>query len=240
MAELPIAVGLGEPWRVVTHIFYQQTIHSHPLLAGQSSFVPPTYVELINALDNPPDVTPTDIGLLQSMDVRYLVLNNPSYKRSHWARIVATMPTYSPVTRAASFGDMYNGDDVYTLAPLTPDQWLQLSATPPAQLSVAAPFSLTLTIRNSYTYPLLSRLRPQLQMEAGWEPVPGAGGAAGEATNWQHLSLDLPLALEPGLTTHQVPLLAPATAGRYRLRLRLPWSLPHYRLDGGSEVMVER
>ncbi len=226
LADFPIAIGLRDPLRTTTRMYYQGA-HGHPLLNGYSSFIPPTYSEIARALDSNVEVTPQDIGILQSMDVRYLVFNRPAYKRSHWQRLQARLAGYAEARLITDYGDEFGGDALYILAPLPDAARLRLSGALPSRLAPGPTVPLTITITNAYTYPLLTRLQPRLALEAAW--VRAGGGAAPPAGAWPlRCEVDLPLVLPQGTHTFATGL-PPPPAGRWALHLRLAGPAPHYQ-----------
>ncbi len=224
LADFPIAIGLRDPLRTTARMYYQGA-HGHPLLNGYSSFIPPTYSEIAHALDSTADVTPQDIGILQSLDVRYMVFNSPSYKRSHWQRIQTRLAAIAEARLITDNGDEFGGDALYTLAPLPDAARLRLAGALPPHLAPGPTVPLTVTITNIYTYPLLTRLQPRLALEAAWAQA----GDPPPAGTWPlRCDLDLPLALPQGAHTFTTRVPAPP-AGRWALHLRLAEPAPHYQ-----------
>jgi hypothetical protein len=225
LAEFPAIAGLRDPTRTTTRMYYQGS-HGHPLLNGYSSFIPPTYSEIVHQLDQDVAVTPQDIGVLQSMDVRYVLFNRPAYKKAHWQRIMRDMTGYPEARLIAQYGDEFHGDALYRLAPLPAAARLRLSGALPPRLPPGATVPLTVTISNSYRYALLTRLQPRLALEAAWVRTTGPDVAPPAAWPLRG-EVDLPLVLPPGTQTFTTGLPAPA-AGRWTLYLRLVAPAPAY------------
>jgi hypothetical protein len=226
LAEFPVIAGLRDPTRTTTRMYYQGS-HGHPLLNGYSSFIPPTYSEIVHQLDQDVAVTPQDIGVLQSMDVRYVLFNRPAYKKAHWQRIMRDMTGYPEARLIAQYGDEFHGDALYRLAPLPAAARLRLSGALPPRLPPGATVPLTVTISNSYRYALLTRLQPRLALEAAWVRTIGPDAAPPAAWPLRG-EVDLPLVLPPGTQTFTTGLPAPA-AGRWTLYLRLVAPAPAYQ-----------
>ncbi len=161
LIELPVGPGLRDA-TVEGRRMYYQSWHNHPLVNGYSSFRPPTYVEMLTALDRQYSLfTAAQLGTLQSLDVRYLVFHESSYKKAAWSQLAATLnssPHLHPVGRfrAGPHGDDY----LYALDPRPAEVRLQVTLDP------TAAGATQVTFRNPYTYPLLSRLRPTLDLTA--------------------------------------------------------------------------
>jgi MYXO-CTERM domain-containing protein len=239
VAELPIAVGLRDPARTTLRMFYQGA-HQHPLINGYSSFIPPTYSEIALALDHEVALTPGDIGILQSLEVRYLIFDRLAYKRSHWRQIMDSLPDYPPVQDVRQFGNEFNGSAAVTLAPLTDADHLRLDAALPSEAAAGATIPLTITLTNAYTYPLLTRLQPQLALAAEWEPVDGASVPAGASTSRSLIAT--PLTLDAGRHTFVTAIVVPGDRHtqprRYRLRLGVIRPAPMYRLSAEPLVTI--
>ena len=226
LAEFPVIAGLRDPTRTTTRM-YDQGSHGHPLLNGYSSFIPPAYSQIVHLLDQDVAVTPQDIGVLQSLDVRYILFNRPAYKKAHWQQIMRDMTGYPEARLIAQYGDEFHGDALYRLAPLPAAAHLRLSGALPPRLLPGPMVPLTVTISNGYRYALLTRLQPRLALEAAWGRVTGAG-AAPPAVWPLRGEVDLPLVLPPGTHTFATTIPAPP-AGRYVLYLRVVPPAPAYQ-----------
>jgi hypothetical protein len=228
VVEFPLAAGLQDPSRTGLTMFYQ-TIHQHPLVNGYSSFLPPGYTDLVRQLDEDVAITPADIGILQSLDVRYIVFDRPAYKTSHWALIQDNLRGFPEAHRAGEWGDEFAGSMVYTLDPLPPAADLTLTATLPAQAAPGATVPLTITLTHTYRYPLLTRLQPQLSLAGVWSLLddgPDNGPPPGASVR---LALTPPLVLAPGTYTLTTGISAPAQPGHYQFEVRAVGPLPHYQ-----------
>jgi hypothetical protein len=217
LADFPVIAGLRDPTRATTRMYYQGS-HGHPLLNGYSSFIPPTYAEIAHQLDDDVAILPQDIGLLQSLDVRYLVFHRPAYKKAHWQRIQTDLAQYPEVGRVLAYGDEFNGDGLYSLAPLPAAAHLRLSGALPSPLPADPTVPLTVTITNGYRYPLLTRLQPRLALEATWVPAPPDAGSP--AAGPLRCEVDVPLLLPQGTYSFTARLPRPPS-GHHVLHLRV-------------------
>ena len=159
LIEMPVGVGLRDA-TVEGRRMYFQGWHDHPLVNGYSSFRPPTYVEMLTALDRQySQFTPAQVGTLQSLDVRYLLFHQAGYKKRAWTQLLATLDGSPVLHRVARFPAGPHGDDyLYALEPRPADVRLMVTLGP------VAGDHTTVTFHNPYTYPLLARLRPTLDL----------------------------------------------------------------------------
>jgi hypothetical protein len=187
LVEMPASAGLRDPTVDSTHMYYQ-TWHGHPLVNGYSSFRPPTYGEIVTKLDGHYNGFQAEqVGILQSLGVRYILFHSASYKTRAWRKIEHDLRQFPQVHVIGAFPSGAFGDDhLYWIEPLPPGTGLHLYMTS----SLTNPSVLVVRITNSYTYPLLSRLRPTLDLA-------GPDG--------QSLSIATPLTAPAGTSTFRVP-----------------------------------
>ena len=197
LIEMPVGLGLRDPTVETTHMYYQ-TWHGHPLVSGYSGFRPATYTEIFTFIDSQyADFTAEQLGLLQSLDVRYVLYHAANYKTSAWARVQAGLARFPQVREVGHFPSGTYGDDyLYALDPRPASATLQITATPGETAD-----SLTVHITNPYTYPLLSRLRPTLDLST---------------PDGRRIAVPTPLLLAPGehrfaVALHGPPLALPVT-----------------------------
>jgi hypothetical protein len=187
LVEMPASLGLSDPTVDSTHMYYQ-TWHGHPLVNGYSSFRPPTYEEIVAKLDGQHNSFQAEqLGILQSLGVRYVLFHAANYKERAWTKIEHDLRQLPQVHEIGAFPSGTFGDDhLYWIEPLPPGAGLRLYMGP----SPTNPSALVVQVTNPYMYPLLSRLRPTLDLE-------GPDG--------QSLSIATPLALPGGISTFRVP-----------------------------------
>jgi len=185
LIELPVGLGLRDP-TVEGRRMYLQGWHGHPLVNGYSSFRPPTYVEMLTALDRQySQFTPAQVGTLQSLDVRYLLFHTAAYKKSAWEQLLTTLDGSPALARVGRFPAGPYGDDyLYALAARPADVRLALALGP------AAGGATAVTFHNPYAYPLLARLRPTLDLAR---------------RDGSQLAIPAPLLIAPGTYTMTVP-----------------------------------
>ncbi|MDQ3929738.1 MAG: hypothetical protein M3328_11415, partial [Chloroflexota bacterium] len=177
LVEMPIFVGIEDPLRTTVRLYYQG-IHRHPLFNGHGSFLPPTYREIAEQLDREVQLTPVDMGILQSLDTTYVMFDQWAYKTRDWQRLTQSIKAYPEARLEGQFGE----DAIYTLAPLAPDAQLRLGWRVQESIEPGATVPITVTVTNVYAYPLLARLEPALVLNARWLPVDDNGDAAGAAS----------------------------------------------------------
>jgi hypothetical protein len=256
-------------------IMYYQKIHRHPLINGLSSYQPEMFSEIMLRLDiaeNPLggyDFTPAQIGMLQTLEVRYMVFNELAYKAAHWQRIRDSLAKYSEV----SYVGKYDLHQIYMLSPLPADAQLRLGWRVPATMTVGASVPITVSVVNPYSSLLLARLQPSLGLVANWQRREGAGqpssqGTAvnqSEAGSWKpsgalfparsieynsllnipsvgrtELALDTELLVAQGAHLFEVEIKAPPEPGEYLLQIFPKWRLPAYKIAPPIAVTVAR
>jgi hypothetical protein len=252
LVELPILQGLKDPTLSYMRMYYQ-AVHNHPLLNGHSSFVPPTYPELALFLDSHgPEVRREHIGVLQSLEVRYMLFSQWAYKQRHWEAIMGSLQTYPEVNSIGQFGE----DALFELAPLGEDAQMRLGWRLPTSMPAGATLPITVTLTNVYGYPLLGRLHSTLPLEVRWQrAAPRLGGASmlqgsvlpinlRGAAQWAALQTeqaslaDVPMLLEQGAHLFSLDVTTPTELGDYQFELRPTWPLPRYRPAPPAEVTI--
>jgi hypothetical protein len=193
LAEFPVGVGLRDPTVESTHMYYQ-TWHGHPLLGGYSGFRPPTYVEIFSALDaDYSTFNAEQLGILQSLDVRYLLYHEANYKRAAWTQIQAALQKFPQVHEVGAFDSgTFGADHLYALDPRPAGVTLQVAVRPAAPAEDAGTVAVQIT--NPYPYPLLIRLRPTLDLALG---------------DGRRLAVPTPLTQPPGTATFTATLAGP-------------------------------
>ena len=218
LIEMPVGLGLRDPTVETRHMYYQ-TWHGHPLVNGYSGFRPATYTEMFTFIDSQyADFTAEQLGLLQSLDVRYILYHTANYKNSAWNRVRTGLARFPQVHEVGHFPSGTYGDDyLYALDPRPPQAALQITATPGAAAN-----SLTVHITNPYTYPLLSRLRPTLDLTT---------------PDGRQVAVPTPLLLAPGDHTFAVALPGPPPVQPTALQPVVPFPSS---LQGAAAVGMAR
>ena len=221
VAEMPVIVDATQDY---TRMYYQG-VHGHALMNGHSSFVPPVYNEIGIALDEPQEIGPPGIGILQSLEVRYVLVYKWAYESDRLSTLTASLGAFPEVKLAGDFVDDY----AFVLDPLPDGARLKLGWRLPPEIPLGASTPITVTITNPYKYPLLTRLQQRLELEAQW--------SAGEVVK---VDLDVPLTVEQGAHLYAATIIAPGTAGEYHFRMRPALPVPRYVVDEDSVVSVGR
>jgi hypothetical protein len=148
------------------------------------------------------EFTPEQLGLLQSLDVRYAVYHRADYKRRAWDQVAAGLARYPEVHAAGEFeSGRHAGDHLFLLEPRPREARLRLT------LATVDGRRGTLRITNPYHYPLLARLRPTLDLQTE------DGGLLTVAT---------PLLIPPGSQTFSAVVSGPAPRPDAALRPLAP------------------
>jgi hypothetical protein len=256
-------------------IMYYQKIHRHPLINGLSSYQPEMFRDIMLKLDIAEDplagfdFTPAQIGMLQTLEVRYMVFNELAYKAAHWQRIRESLEKYSEV----SYVGKYDLHQIYMLSPLPGDARLRLRWRVPPTMTVGVSVPVTVSVVNPYSSLLLTRLQPLLGLVVNWQRKGDAAqpssqdspAGASEAGSWKppgaifpvqsiqfssllntpfatrtELPIDTELLVAQGAHLFQVEITAPPEPGEYLLRIFPKWRLPAYKIAPPTEVTVGR
>mgnify|MGYP001052817627 FL=1 len=210
--ELP-ANGLWTDVTETTRQIYYSTRHWQPIVAGYTSFLPDRYVRLMSGLhdDNPETPSRIDtrnVGVLQDIGVRYLVVHHRDAPGYDWQAAVAAADRVPDLERVGEFGRA----TVYLVRPALrePVQY-RLSAPPTALPDATLPAVLT-AINPNRNRAVTTLDRPGTA-EAVWTD-PG-GRVVKEVT----IPLNLPVVIDRDDHQVLVAVPTPAQPGRYHLRL---------------------
>ena len=212
--ELPAnGLLLDEP-RTIRQM-YHSTRHWHPLVAGYTSYYPAGYLEFLLTFHGGPEalrerrdiseVSAANVGLLQDIGVRYVVLHRVG--PYDWRRALAEAERLPQLTRLVEVGDAI----VYEL---DPGQRIPLAfaLATPRRAAAGGQVVAAVVARND---------NPTSVVRLGDVP-PGVRfawrDARGEVAEWGEVPVAVPV-VEPGSTTLPVALAAPAVPGEYRLEL---------------------
>jgi hypothetical protein len=214
--ELP-ANGLWANIGWTTRQIYDSTRHWQPIVAAYTSFLPQRYVDFLIALHGGTTraslVTADNVGLLQDIGIRYVVIHQqPGYDWQAAIDIANRLP------ELRSVGDI--GDArAYVLDPgqRLPVRY-RLGA--PGRAQAGQPVVGSLAVINDNPNLALTTLdRPP-------SPVAVWLDEGGQEISRTTIPLTLPVRATPGMATWSLQLVAPTTAGRYRLRLSLEGLAP--------------
>ncbi len=109
--ELPLEMSAGEANREQLRQYWS-TLHWQPRVNGSSDIAPRAYGALRRDLELFPDAR--TLGILQALDVRYVIVHRAQYPRAGWDTLAARYAPYGTTLQLrATFGD----DLAYALQP---------------------------------------------------------------------------------------------------------------------------
>ncbi|HET8627378.1 MAG TPA: hypothetical protein VFL91_08160 [Thermomicrobiales bacterium] len=246
--EFPVSLEGAD----LSRAMYLSTLDWKPLVQGYSGFAPRSYGDALSYFTG--DLTRLDgtvahrvsyvnagnVGVLQDLGVRYLVLHREGYKREDWPSVLARLEGTGVANRAADFGDTV----IYELAPpraRTAQPLVTLNA--PALATPQTFWEPALVVRNpSGSLALLSITRP-LTLRATWRDD------AGRVVRRDTFPLNLPAIIPAGdllCTVRLCPAASGVSVAQERPAansLRLYPSRPgHYtvQLDLSGDVTLSR
>jgi hypothetical protein len=200
--EFPV-VELHRGERPVTLAMYWSTLHWKPLVQGYSGFAPPSLEIIQNTFigdmkrpngtvaEHVSFVTKDNIGVMQDLGVRYIVLHQFRYKREDWPIVLSYLEETGVVERAGQFGETM----VYRLQPREGQAELQRANLAIFAPTVATPgqfWEPTVVARNGTNGLSVLSFRRQLELVTTWRD--GSGRQVRRDTH----RLNLPDLLPPG------------------------------------------
>jgi len=182
-------------------MMYWSTLHWKPIIGGYSGFVPRAHDELIQSFSGDlkrPDGTiaqdvsypnANNIGLLQTLGVRYIIVHQYGYKREDWDTIIAQLETSGAVEKAGDFGEAA----IYLLNPApAPPPPIKIDFYAPS-LAIAGDFwEPAFVVRNSSSHQELFFTDRPLTLTTTWRD------GAGKVVRSDSLPLVLPAVLPAG------------------------------------------
>jgi hypothetical protein len=221
LIEFP-ADGLFDPNSVAPNGLFQSirsmylsTCHWDPIVAGYSSYIPPGYLELLLAFrgneSGPSMVTVENVGLLQQLGIRWVVIHHAD--GYDWRAAVASADSLTSLRRVADIGES-------TVFEVTPSL---VGVEPPPDGTFALPGEAT----SGAEYPALVRFNtPGDTMLLGWLNRRGKVrvewiDSSGTTVVVESASLPYPVVLAPGDTYRGAVVRAPDAAGTYTVRATL-------------------
>jgi hypothetical protein len=180
---------------------YWSTYHWKPIVGGYSGFVPRAHDELVQSFTSDlkrPDGSVAEavsypqagnIGVLQTLGVRYIVLHRYGYKREDLETIVSQLEATGAVEQAGDFGEAV----VYLLNP---------ARTPPAPIDIDL-YAPALVVAGQFWEPAFVARNPSAQQELFFIDRPLTltttwRDAGGKTVRTDTLPLSLPAVLPPG------------------------------------------
>ena len=210
--ELP-ANGLFTNVLWTTQQIYYSTRYWDPIIAAYTSFVPQRDVQLLVAINggakNTTLVTPANIGFLQDLGVRYVIVQH--WQGYDWQFALAEAAKVPELTRVGDFGNA----TVFTIksskrAPVV----YQLRA--PNVANAGQPVVADFATRNDNPTAAVNWLKADPTVTATWRTT------SGKLISTTRLPVHLDVTANPGLTLQPLMLSAPPTAGTYNLALSCP------------------
>ncbi|MFN8517551.1 MAG: hypothetical protein U0232_33390, partial [Thermomicrobiales bacterium] len=200
--EFPV-IELGQGERPVTLAMYWSTLHWKPLVQGYSGFAPPSLEIIQNTFignmkrpngtvaETVSFVTKDNIGVMQDLGVRYIVLHQFSYKREDWPIVISYLEDTGVVERAGEFGDSV----IYRLQPREGQAELQRANMAIFAPSLAIPgqfWEPTVVARNATNGLSVLSLKGRLKLTTTWRDE------SGKQVRRDTTTLNLPNLLPPG------------------------------------------
>ena len=186
---------------VAATMMYWSTFHWKPIVGGYSGFVPRAHDELLHAFSadlKRPDGTVAanvnypsaeNIGILQTLGVRYIILHEYGYKREDLATIITELEATGQVEKVGDFGEAI----VYTLAPAAaPPVPIDIDLYAPSLAVEGAFWEPAFVSRNISSRQELFFIDRPLTLTTTWRD------ASGKVVRTDSLPLSLPAVLPPG------------------------------------------
>jgi hypothetical protein len=196
---------------------YGSTRHWKPILSGYSGFIPAPHIFLMNHFDDRDDpdrpsmVTPRNVGLLQELDIRWVVFHAlPGYDMHAAIAMADSLPE---LRRVAEVGDSV----VYEMVPEDREPLEADEATVDIGNEASADGFLTIRFRVNNPHPNLSILHLDAlpELTARWTRPDGTT----ETT--ESMEAPIPAVVNPGETIVEVLVTAPSHPGNYTLEVSL-------------------
>ncbi len=181
---------------------YWSTLHWRPIVGGYSGFAPRAHADLITTFSadlTRPDgavvanvsyVTPDNIGVIQTLGVRYLVIHRYGYKREDWPTVIARLEaTGGAVEKVGDFGEAV----IYRVRPAAEaPSPIQVELYAPSLAITSAFWEPALVVRNTSAHKELFFINRPLTLTTTWRD------AAGKVARRDTLPLSLPAVLPAG------------------------------------------
>lgn len=248
--EFPV-IELGEGERPVTLAMFWSTLHWKPLVQGYSGFAPPSLEIIQNTFigdmkrpngtvaETISFATKDNIGIMQDLGVRYIVLHQFSYKREDWPVVIRYLEETGVVERVGEFGET----TIYRLQPREGAAELvraNLALFAPSLVTPGQFWEPTIVARNATNGLSVLSLRGRPELITTWRDE------SGREVRRDRLRLNLPSLLPPGdlycsvrlcpaasgdnapppAPGEQVVRLYPERPGRYRVEFALAGDTP--------------
>ncbi len=189
---------------------YYSTRHWQPIVAAHTSFLPDRYMEFLigfhGGTEAPSFVSRENVGLLQDIGIRYVVIHRMS--GYDWQQAVDEADKLAELTRIGTFGDA----EVYAFDPSqrTP---VELSLAAPEAAIAGQPVTAILVANNKNALGAITTLKRPPPVSVTWTD------ADGRVISTVEVPVQLPVIVSGGATNLPVRLTAPDAPGTYQLQL---------------------
>jgi hypothetical protein len=180
---------------------YHSTIHWKPTVNGYSGFAPSAHADTILAFSGDlkrPDGSvaqnisypnATNIGLVQALGVRYLLLHRFGYKREDWDLVVTALEGTGQVTKVGDFGEA----SIYLVnQSTTPLPAVDVDFYAPGEVVRGAFWEPAFIVRNPTAQKLLFYIERPITMTTTWRD------ASGKVVRQDQRPVAIPGVLSPG------------------------------------------
>jgi hypothetical protein len=210
--ELP-ANGLFTDVLWTTQQIYYSTRYWDPIIAAYTSFIPQRDAQMLAAINggtkNTSLVTPANIGYLQDLGVRYIIVHHwPDYD---WQLALTEAAKLPELTRVGDLGNT----TVYTVAPSTRAPIVyQLHA--PSVANAGQAVVADFVTRNDNPTAAINWLKSDPTLAVTWRTMNG------QLVEKVNPPFHLDVTTSPGLAIHPFTLTAPTAPGTYQLTINCP------------------
>jgi hypothetical protein len=210
--ELP-ANGLFTNVSWTTQEIYHSTADWDPIIAAYTSFVPHADVLMLAAINggtkNLSLVTAANVGYLQDLGVRYIIVHH--WQGYDWQQALAEAAKLPELTRVGDIGN----STVFTIKPGSRAPVGRQFAAPTGANAGQAVIAELVT-RNDNPTAAINWLHLEPTVTATWSTTSGAEVAKEE------FPAPLDVSANPGLSIEPITLTAPSASGSYRLTISCP------------------
>lgn len=209
--ELP-ANGLWTDVLSTTAQIYYSTRNWQPIVAGYTSFLPDRYMGLMVGINGGPQrpsrIDASNVGVLQDLGVRYVLIHHVRTPDYDWRAAVALADQLPELRRVGDLGNT----SVYLLSAGQREP-VRFALTAPDTALAGGTFPGVLVVDNDNSNQAITTLDRPPVATATWSDDQG------KVVLTTHTAVNVPVVIGPGHTLTLVRSAVPATPGRYRLRL---------------------
>lgn len=207
--EFPIN-GLWTNVLLTIHQIYYSTWNWDPIVAAYTSFVPQRDVDMLVAIDGgstkPSLVDASNVGMLQDLGIRYVVIDHwPGYD---WQLAVNTASHLPQLTFVGGMGDA----TVFTVSPGNRVP-VSYSITAPDHANAGQQVVADVVAHNQNQTESIGRLQLDPAVTVEWR------GHSGNTVSKSSVPVHMDVTIPPGLTIQPVVITAPSSPGTYQLKI---------------------